>query len=281
MSHDPNGRIDRDLAERLLRGDPVGPDGLADLLAAAGAPVSTGPLPGEEQALAAFQRGGATPASRPRRRIMIKLALAQLIATKAFAATAAAAAVGGVAVAAATGTLPLPGHHDGTVQSGPVAGGETSHSEQPSGDGGTSSERPSTRPSEPGQHTTPSANPSGHPSEHPSSTPTESHAPAPVSYGDLCRGLLSGHGGEVSVKLTWPQYAPLLAKGGGTKSGAVEYCVQLLGLSPTPSEHPSPTSSETHSPTPTPNPSETHSPTPTPNPSETHSPTAAPTSSQL
>ena len=63
--------------------------------------------------------------------------------------------------------------------------------------------------------------------------------------------------------------------------GAVEYCVKLLGLSPTPSEHPSPTSSETHSPTPTPNPSETHSPTPTPNPSETHTPTASPTSSQL
>lgn len=275
MSHDPNGRIDRDLAERLLRGDPVGPDGLADLLAAAGAPVSTGPLPGEEQALAAFQRGGATPASRPRRRIMIKLALAQLIATKAFAATAAAAAVGGVAVAAATGTLPLPGHHDGTVQSGPVAGGEPSHSEQPSGDG-HESESPSDQPSEPGR-TTPTTNPS----EHPSSTPSETHAPAPASYGDLCRGLLSGRGGEISVKLTWPQYAPLLAKGGGTKSGAVEYCVKLLGLSPAPSEHPSPTSSETHSPSPTPNPSETHSPTPTPSPSETHSPTASPTSSLL
>ena len=69
MSHDPNGRIDRQTAERLLRGEPVGLGGLASLIAAAGEPVSPGPLPGEQQALAAFQRAEATRAPRPRRRI--------------------------------------------------------------------------------------------------------------------------------------------------------------------------------------------------------------------
>lgn len=272
MSHDPNGRIDRETAERLLRGEPVGPSGLACLLAAAGEPVSPGPLPGEQQALAAFHRAEATRAPRPRRRIMIKLALAQMVATKAFAATAAAAAAGGVAAAAATGHLPLTGHHD-TVVAGSPAGGEPSHSAPGTGDPTKGSEHSS----EPGT-----------PTEHPSSPP-ETHASGPTSYADLCRSLFSGSGGEVSVKLTWPQFAGLLAKGGGTKDGVVAYCSQLIAPPVKPTEHPTehptspstehPTSPSTEHPSPEPTHSESHAPTPTPTHSESHAPTPTPTES--
>ncbi len=274
MSHDPDGRIDRETAERMLRGDLVGPRGLASLLASAAAPVPPGPLPGEREALAAFHRAEATRAPRPRRRIMIKLALAQLLASKAFAATAAAAAVGGVAAAAATGNLPIVSHHEGTVITAPSVSGEPSHSggtEHPTG-------TPSGDPSEPGHSQPPATSP-----EHPTPTaPPRTEPPSPVGYADLCRGLFSGSGGEVSVKLTWPQYAPLLAKGGGTKDGVVAYCIGLIGAPkpPTSTEHPNPTptSTESHEPTPTPTHSESHEPTPTPTHSESHPPTPVPTS---
>lgn len=263
MSHDPDGRIDRETAEHLLRGDLVGPSGLASLLAAAAAPVTPGPLPGEREALAGFHRGAATRAPRPRRRIMIKLALAQMLASKAFAATAAAAAVGTVAAAAVTGTLPIPGHHEGTVITAPSVTGEPSHPVRTA--------HPTATPSGEPTHTQPPTSSPEHPTP---SAPPRTEPASPVGYADLCRGLFSGQGGEVSVKLTWPQYAPLLAKGGGTKDGVLAFCTGLIGAPKPPSEHPTqPTS-------PTPTSTESHQPTPTPTHSESHPPTssAAPTS---
>jgi hypothetical protein len=274
MSHEPDGRIDRETAERMLRGDPVGPRGLASLLASAASPVSPGPLPGEREALAAFHRAEASRAPRPRRRIMIKLALAQLVASKAFAATAAAAAVGGVAAAAVTGTLPIPGHHEGTVVAAPSQGGEPSHAgrtEHPSGPTSGGPSEPGRTSTTPPEHSSPTGTPGP-------STPPKTQPPSPVGYADLCRGLLSGQGGEVSVKLTWPVYAPLLAKGGGTKDGVVSYCVGLIGAPKPPTEHPtSPAPTSTEHPSPTPTSTESHEPTPTP--TESHEPTPTPTES--
>jgi hypothetical protein len=102
MSTHRSNRIDRFTAERLLRGETAGPDQLAKLLAAAAAPAERGELAGEEAAVAAFREARLIPALQPRRRSMIKTALAIKVAAAALSATT----VGGVALAAGTGHLP-------------------------------------------------------------------------------------------------------------------------------------------------------------------------------
>lgn len=66
-----NGRLSRHTAERMLRGERVGPPALGDLLAAAAAPPGLGD-PGaeeaEERAVAAFRARPRPPARRPRAR---------------------------------------------------------------------------------------------------------------------------------------------------------------------------------------------------------------------
>jgi hypothetical protein len=112
--------IDRDNAEYLLRGAPArrlqARDPLSQLLRAAAAPVSADELADEHEAMAVFQRNAHGPVSTPRRKSMIKTALAKVLTLKA-AAVLAAVSAGGVALAATTGVMPnpleqfLPGSH--------------------------------------------------------------------------------------------------------------------------------------------------------------------------
>ncbi|MCK9878510.1 hypothetical protein MXD59_22555 [Frankia sp. Ag45/Mut15] len=112
----PDGRVD---AERLLRGDPtnagIGPDPLADLLAAASAPARDGELDGEQAAVAAFREARLGHVPQPRRKPMLKLMLANALATKVAAAAVGATVLGGAAVAASTGALPFTGGDGSTV----------------------------------------------------------------------------------------------------------------------------------------------------------------------
>ncbi|GAA2744901.1 hypothetical protein [Kitasatospora cinereorecta] len=144
MSTNRSRRIDRHAAERLLGGGAVGSEAgqasltgqtaLAELLAAAKADAAPAgsPLPGEEQAMAAFRAARHSTATRPtarqhRRRTMADTALARAFSAKALAAALAATAVGGVAVAASTGNLPTVLGGGGGGNDTPVVAGPTGH----------------------------------------------------------------------------------------------------------------------------------------------------------
>lgn len=142
-------RIDRETAERLLDGRPVGSDSghenLARLLASAATPAPEGEQPGERAALAAFREARLAPAQQPRstaartvtahaRRLGVKAALAALTAT----------ALGGVALAAGTGHLPGPlrgGSHAGpaTVHPAPTGSTHSGTGTAPAGSSGSGS----------------------------------------------------------------------------------------------------------------------------------------------
>lgn len=108
-THRPR-RIDRETAERLLRGDPevlheVGP--IAARLGAARAAAFPDELIGERAALAAFRAAQLKPVPQPGRPSMLKTALAKLLTVKA-AAVVSGLSLGGVALAAGTGVMPNP-----------------------------------------------------------------------------------------------------------------------------------------------------------------------------
>src|SRR5688500_1604947 len=97
--------LDRDAAERLLRGEPGDPgtpaEPLGRLLATASAPAQEGELAGEDAAVAAF-----TAAQLPVKRAG-GIPLARILTAKAAALSLAVTTAGGVALAAGTGTLPM------------------------------------------------------------------------------------------------------------------------------------------------------------------------------
>ncbi|NUR50139.1 MAG: hypothetical protein HOV71_18600 [Hamadaea sp.] len=100
-------RLRRAAAGHLLDGGHEGgPAPLADLLAAAAAPAHPGELAGRRATAEAF-RAHRDAVPQPRRRSMLKTALAKALTVKA-AAIAAVAVGGGVALAATTGVLPNP-----------------------------------------------------------------------------------------------------------------------------------------------------------------------------
>jgi hypothetical protein len=106
MSGEWQPGIDRDAAERLLRGAPADPgaagtDPLAALLAAAAAPAREDELAGEPAALAAFREASHTRPSWPAR---ARTAIGKAVTVK-IGVIVAAAAVGGVAVAGAAVTV--------------------------------------------------------------------------------------------------------------------------------------------------------------------------------
>ncbi|KUL37469.1 hypothetical protein ADL22_21140 [Streptomyces sp. NRRL F-4489] len=122
MADDRYSWLDKDAAERLLRGEPVGSrvgDGARELeqlleaAAAAGTGLpETAPLPGEEAALAAFRQARHGPAARPREtartaRAAERAGLARPF-RRGFAVALAVCAISGIAVAAGTGVLPTP-----------------------------------------------------------------------------------------------------------------------------------------------------------------------------
>ncbi|MFE6690345.1 hypothetical protein ACFVFQ_28240 [Streptomyces sp. NPDC057743] len=152
MADDRYSWLDKDAAERLLRGEPVGSqvgDGareLEQLLKAAAAAGSARPesaaLPGEEAALAAFRRAGHGPGAHPSdsvggatlptvratrgNRLTERIGLARPF-RRGFAVALAVCAISGIAVAAGTGVLPTPFHG-----SEPEPGASVSAAETPS-----------------------------------------------------------------------------------------------------------------------------------------------------
>lgn len=131
MSRPRTRRIDRRTAERLLRGEPAGPDALADLLAAAAVTTCDGDLAGEQDAVSAFRAVhlGSTP--QPRRPSVLKALLTKLLTVKIATAALAVATVGGVAVTATTGVLP--NVLGGTSTAGPTTSHATSTTSEPPG----------------------------------------------------------------------------------------------------------------------------------------------------
>ncbi|MEV0369880.1 hypothetical protein AB0I10_08670 [Streptomyces sp. NPDC050636] len=188
MADDPYNWLDKDAAERMLRGDPAGPrDGvgareLEQLLEAAkavggGAPGTT-ELPGEEAAIAAFRRAHHGTGAWPRNRATgdrvsaVSTTRSGGIAERArlgrpfrrgFAVALTVCAIGGVAVAAGTGMLP-PFEGDGPE---PEPGSSVSAAETPGTfeskqpDGGSAGVTPQSPDATPGQGTTGPTTPGG------------------------------------------------------------------------------------------------------------------------
>ena len=205
MSTSRPRRISRRTAEQLLRGARagqrgVGPDAMADLLAAAAAPARADELAGRPAALAAFRSAQLGPVPQLRRRSVIKSALATSLTAKIAAVAVVAVSCGGIATAAVTGYLPAhpgpastpaPAGHTtetpgrpSTVGSGPVVG-VTSAAERGSGDRGHA-------------------------------------APAPDLVG-LCHAYTAGAGGG----LRSPAFAVLVDTAGG-EAKVSAYCATLL-----------------------------------------------------
>ncbi|AEH08087.1 MULTISPECIES: hypothetical protein [Protofrankia] len=188
-------RIDREDAERMLRGVPVDPTAgsgpLAGLLAAVAAPARADELAGEEAAVAAFREARLVPVNQLRREPMIKIALAKLLTVKIAVAAVAATTVGGVAVAASTGALSSPGEHEA------AAGITTSASAQ-------------------------AADPSAH--------VPDAGAIAPAALPALCHTYTAAaaeHPDRSGKALDEPTFSPLIAAAGG-KGKVAAYCGEIL-----------------------------------------------------
>ncbi|WP_433794063.1 hypothetical protein [Actinoplanes sp. CA-252034] len=108
--------MDRETADRLLRGDRAGHP-LDRVLAAATAPATARELAGEADVMAAFRAAGLSPAPR-RRSSLLRSAVARLLTLKvAVVALGTSATIGGVALAANPGALPGPPGDDPPVVS--------------------------------------------------------------------------------------------------------------------------------------------------------------------
>ncbi|MFF2810538.1 hypothetical protein ACFVT2_25870 [Streptomyces sp. NPDC058000] len=191
MADDRYSWLDKDAAERLLRGEPAGSqvgDGareLEHLLKAAAAAGSDRPetvaLPGEEAALAAFRQAHHGPGAHPREAVRgaalstVRAGRGSRVAERnglarpfrrGFAVALAVCAIGGIAVAAGTGVLPTP-FRGGEPQPGAsVSAAETPsifETQEPATTTGETGRTPATPPD--GRTTSPGASPtpgSGH-----------------------------------------------------------------------------------------------------------------------
>ncbi|ANZ16684.1 membrane protein [Streptomyces noursei ATCC 11455] len=193
MADDRYSWLDKDAAERLLRGEPAGSqvgDGareLEQLLKAAAAAGSglpeTAAAPGEEAALAAFRqarpgpaaRGATAPGTRTTRthHVVERTGLARPF-RRGFAVALAVCAIGGIAVAAGTGVLPTPFRGGEPRPGASVSAAESPSvfgSEEPAATTGETGRIPATPPG--GRSTVPGPTP----------TPDSSHGtdPAPGS----------------------------------------------------------------------------------------------------
>ncbi|MYT33322.1 MULTISPECIES: hypothetical protein [unclassified Streptomyces] len=196
MADDRFSWLDKNAAERLLRGEPAGSqvgDGareLEQLLKAAAAAGSglpeTAGSPGEEAALAAFRqaqhgpgarsresaRGAALPGARSTRtnRVVERTGLARPF-RRGFAVALAACAISGIAVAAGTGVLPTPFRDGEPRPASSVPAAETPNTletDEPATTTGETGRTPATPPD--GRTTAPGSTP----------TPGGSHDTAPT-----------------------------------------------------------------------------------------------------
>ncbi|MGD3106775.1 hypothetical protein [Streptomyces sp. YGL11-2] len=215
--HDRYSWLDKDAAERLLRGEPVSSrdgDGARELeqLLKAAAAVESGlpqsaPLPGEEAALAAFRRAGhgAGAASRdaaaPGRLPTLRGARATGAGERTrlarpfrrgFAVALAVCAIGGIAVAAGTGVLPTP-FRGGEPEPGASVSAAESPSPldggQPTQGGGETSRTPGATPGD--RTATPGSTPT------PGGSPGSSRGPAVPSTGGILGGVLGDDGKDL------------------------------------------------------------------------------------
>jgi hypothetical protein len=218
MSTNRGNRIDRASAERLLRGGgdarETGHRRLADLLAAAAAPHSGGPVSGEAAAMAAFRAAQVDPDSRTQRQSMFKTALAKIVTVKVAAVCAAVLGVGGVAVAATS-----------TDGSGPLGF---------AGFGGPRAESPR-----------PTTRPTGTPS------PRPDHSARPEGLVRLCHEYIGRDRDHRKAALDDKRFNELADRAGGKdRDKADRFCDDLLRKWPSasPKERPSGTPSGTPSP---------------------------------
>ncbi|GGU87660.1 hypothetical protein GCM10010211_62260 [Streptomyces albospinus] len=207
--------LDKDAAERLLRGEPVssrdgdGAHELEQLLTAAAAVGSGLPesavLPGEEAALAAFRQAGHGPDARARdaaragRLPTVHAARSTDVAERTrlarpfrrgFAVALAVCAIGGIAVAAGTGVLPTP-FRGGEPEPGASVSAAESPSPldggQPAQTGGETSRTPGAAPG--GRTATPGPTPT------PGGSPGSSRSPATPGPADgILGGTIGGDG---------------------------------------------------------------------------------------
>ncbi|MCW2888283.1 MAG: hypothetical protein JWL58_5145 [Streptosporangiaceae bacterium] len=215
MSEHRPRKIDRETAERLLRGGsalpPDGSDALAGLLAAAAAPAQAGELAGESAALTAFWEASRS-AAPSRAHSGFRTAVARFLTVKAAAAAVALTAFGGAALAAGAGALPAP-----LTDSGPPA-----------------HRQPAPRTSKPVIPLAPLVSP--HPVGSPE--PTQATGTAPTMAG-LCRSYLArlkkagfqGTSGKTRHLSDEPRYAALLKAAGGEQN-IIAHCLIVLHALP-------------------------------------------------
>ncbi|MFD9123833.1 hypothetical protein [Kitasatospora sp. NPDC059571] len=267
MSKNRSRRIDRDTAELLLGGGPVGSEAgpatltghaaLAGLLAAAAAPAEDGELPGEREAVAAFREARRNPALHTGRATMADHARRRAFTVKALVAAFAVTAIGSVAVAAGTGNLPRALGGGGTAERTPPAATGTPDASAAHG-GSTASGRPSGSGTD---HTDAGGHPSA-PAGSGTASPGTGAAAVP-ELSRLCTTYLDrlAAGGKRHELLADVRLAPLVAAAGG--AGKVDqYCAALAAPSPSATHGPG-------KPEPTPTPTRGGDRTKTPLPSVT------------
>lgn len=170
-------RIDRDTAERLLRGEPAGPERLAELLAAASSGLGTEPLTGEEAAVTAFRAARPAEArtvrpSRRQSRVLVGLKVAVIGLAFLLA--------GGVAMATTTH------HRPGHVPHRPHA------TRTPTGSG---TARTPVRPRPvPDRRPSPHRKAKAHPGKKPNPNSSRSNAHEPMPGSDRAASARAGHG---------------------------------------------------------------------------------------
>jgi hypothetical protein len=213
MSENRPWQMNREAAERLLRGDSAVPsdghDALAGLLAAAAAPAQAGELAGESAAMTAFWEGSRSAAPRQQRRPEFRTRLARFVTVKAAAAAVALMAFGGAALAAGAGALPVTLPPSGPPQHRP----------------------PTERTSRPAIPVAPLVSP--HPVGSPRPAPS---ATTPPALAGLCRSYLArlqkagfrDAAGKAHRVAKEPAYAALVSAAGGEKK-IIAHCRIVLG----------------------------------------------------
>jgi hypothetical protein len=231
--------IDAETAQRLLDGEVAGPPRLARLLASVAyvrAQAPTGPLPGEERAVAAYR--AAQGATRPGRGpVRSHAARGRRGWSRALVVGVAAIVLsgGGVAVAAATGVIPnpIPLH------------GSTPHSDGP---------QPSVQPDDTGR-TRGNSTGAGSSGLGRTAGPSGSAVPLPSDLNGLCHAWAGDFSQDPSVAEHNPRYADLIAVAGGVDK-VNAFCQEYLvartpgdpksssSLDARPSAQPSPTATK-------------------------------------
>ncbi len=276
----PENRLSRRDAERLLDAPATHDSALGQALAAAAAPPHPHELHREDAAVAAFHTTRSTPPPARRTAFVSPTRLGSRAAVHAVVATGAVLVMGSGAFALARAVdlpdLPtLPGHAtDRATEAVSGTGSATSSATAP---GSTSSGTPDG---------TAGGSPSGKPTGKPTSVPSTSASGSPSATPSpnlpgLCTAFQATDRSD-GRSLTSPAFAALVTAAGGADRVAT-YCVALIGApeTGTPSGQPTPTSKPTPiptgNPTPTPTGKPTDKPTPTDRPTPTDTPTPTPT----